>query len=205
MAICKYGLSPITGTNDHWWDGTHAECVKCKEVFLHNNFYKQTNKKGKRPIHGMCKPCDSDYQFTRKRKIGMEKDKYNKYEKQMEKEGNECDMTYEEFLEMWPKDNRCPILGHKFRLFPKEERSKWRGGRHYPYTPCIDHIDPREPMSKDNLQIICWRANELKSDALPEEIHLLSIHMKSVLPMGQDVLNGISYKLDLERSEWVGK
>ena len=204
MGICKYGLSPITGKNDHWWDETHAECVKCKEVFPHNNFYKQTSKKGRRPIHGMCKPCDKDYQFF-KRRANLKKNKYDKYKKMMKDEGNKCDITYEEFLDMWPKDNRCPILGHEFRQFPVEERGVRTGGRHYPYIPCIDHIDPREPMSKNNLQIICWRANELKSDALPEEIHLLSIHMNSVLPIGKDVLDVITYKHDLERSEWVGK
>ena len=83
------------------------------------------------------------------------------------------DLTEEEFRKLWPEGSKCPILGHKMRLYPKEERGIWKGGRHYPYTPTIDHVDPRMPMNKENMQIICWRANELKGDSIPEEIELL--------------------------------
>ncbi len=210
MAKCIYGLSPITGTNDHWWDDKEGECTRCKKVLPHSEFHK--GGRGRRPINTTCKPCTADIVFESRRK-NMKREKYRLYGRTMKEEGNDCDMTYEEFLELWPKDNKCPILGHELNVYPKEERGKWTGGRHYPYTPCVDHIDPRLPMSKDNLQIICWRANELKSDAIPEEIELLYRHLelrddiywKGSLMDIVSVSAAEGLKIKLTDSEWVGK
>ena len=60
-------------------------------------------------------------------------------------------------------------------------------------------------MSKDNLEIICWRANELKSDAIPAEIHLLHIHMKDVFSIGDEVFEDMGYKNTLRETGWIGK
>jgi hypothetical protein len=143
----------------------------------------------------------------------MKRFKYRLYGRTMREEGNDCDMTFEEFLEHWPKDNKCPMLGHELNVFPKEERGKWTGGRHYPFTPCVDHIDPRKDLSKDNLEIICWRANELKSDAIPEEIELLYRHLelrddiywKGSLMDIVSVSAVEAIKIKLRETEWVGK
>ena len=207
MAICKYGLSPITGSHNHWWDDKEAECTRCKKVLPHSEFHKggaRARRNGLRPIYPTCRPCTSDIVFQSRRK-DMKRFKYRLYGRTMREEGNDCDITYEEFLEKWPWDNKCPILGHELNVYPKEERGKWIGGRHYPYTPCVDHIDPRLDMSKDNLEIICWRANELKSDAIPAEIHLLHIHMKDVFSIGDEVFEDMGYKNTLRETGWIGK
>ena len=159
MALCKHGLSPITGKNDHWWNDKEAECTKCKLVLKHSQFHKNNTNYTRRPVNTTCLECTKDIVFESRRK-NIKREKYRLYKRTMKDEGNKCDITYEEFLDMWPKDNRCPILGHELNIHPREERGKWTGGRHYPYTPCMDHIDPRMPMSKNNLQIISWRANE---------------------------------------------
>ena len=205
MAKCKYGLSPITGKNDHWWDDEKAECTKCKQVLPHSDYH-LSNGQGSRPVSPTCKPCTSDINFeTRRRDI--KKTTYRRYRYQMRAEGNDYDMTFEEFeREVWPWDNRCPILGHELKYYPTEDRGgKWAGGRHYPYTPCVDHIDPREELSKNNVQVISWRANELKGDAIPEEIHLLSIYMKDIFSVGHEIYEDLSHKERLRETGWVGK
>ena len=187
-----------------FYDETDAECTTCRKIQPHADFAKASNKKGVRPVSAACKACMSDILFEKRRK-DIKLNRYKGYKYIMRKEGNDCDITYEEFLELWPWDNTCPILGHELKVFPREERGKWTGGRHYPYTPCVDHIDPREDMSKDNLQIICWRANELKSDAIPAEIHLLSIYMKDIFSLGDVTLQDFHHKETLRETGWVGK
>ena len=209
MALCKHGKSPITNSHNHWWDSETemAECTKCKEVLSYSKYHKHKGKhviSTHRPVLPMCKKCEKEVSFANRRK-NIKHTKYIGYKNVMRSEGNDCDITYEEFLEYWPWDNRCPILGHELKTYPEDEREKWIGGRHYPFTPCVDHIDPRLPMSRNNLQIICWRANELKSDAIPAEIHLLHKHMEDVFPVGDEIFESMGYKNTLKESGWVGK
>jgi hypothetical protein len=217
MAKCKYGLSPITGKNDHWWNGEtkKAECSRCKKVLPFSKYNKYKWSKyppSHRPVLPQCKICTQDSQFEIRTK-DIKITKYKHYKSIMRSEGKDCDMNYEEFLEIWPKNNKCPILGHELKTYPKEERGKWKGGRHYPYTPCVDHVDPRLPMDKNNLQIISWRANELKSDAIPEEIELLYRNLElrddrywkgSIMDI---VSSGQTKHLQnkLSKNNWVGK
>ncbi len=185
-----------------FYNETHAECSSCEKILPREDFHMQ--KRSPRGCTPACKPCTSRIAFKKRRK-DMKATVYRRYMSQMRNEGNDCDMTYEEFLEIWPWNNKCPILGHEFNFFPEDEREKWKGGRLYPYTPCVDHIDPREELSKNNLQIICWRANELKSDAIPAEIHLLHIHMKDVFSVGSEIFDEMGYKDTLRETGWVGK
>jgi hypothetical protein len=185
-----------------FYNETHAECSSCEKILPREDFHMQ--KRSPRGCTPTCKPCTSHIEFKKRRK-NMKATVYRRYKSQMRNEGNDCDMTYEEFLEIWPWDNKCPILGHELNFFPEDERGKWVGGRLYPYTPCVDHIDPREELSKNNLQIICWRANELKSDAIPAEIHLLSIYMKDVFSVGSEIFDDMGYKDTLRETGWVGK
>jgi hypothetical protein len=51
----------------------------------------------------------------------------------------------------------CPILGTPFQY----------GTR---YSASVDRIDPRGSYTKNNIQIISWKANAMKQDASPEEL-----------------------------------
>lgn len=59
---------------------------------------------------------------------------------------------------------RCPILGT--RLF-------FNGPKMSKNTPTIDRKDSSKGYTPDNIQIISFRANELKNNATKEEIRLL--------------------------------
>jgi hypothetical protein len=211
MARCKFGVSPITGFNDHWWDGEtkKAECTRCKKVLPFSKYNKHKWSKyppSHRPVLPQCKECTQDSQFEARMK-DMRLNKYKQYKSLMRADGNDCDMTYEEFLEVWPKDNKCPVLGHELRMFPVEQRGQWTGGRHYPYTPTIDHIDPRQDLSKDNMWVICWRANEIKSDMIIPEMHLLS---KAMIRKKGGLVNNFyleekEHHRQLKESGWIGK
>ncbi len=188
-----------------FYDETDAECTTCRKIQPHADFPK-AGVRSSRPVAASCKACTSDIGFEKRRK-DIKLNKYKHYKSIMRSEDNDCDLTYEEFLEYWPKDNKCPILGHEFKLFPREERGKWTGGRHYPYTPTIDHIDPRQDLSKDNMWVICWRANEIKSDMIIPEMHLLS---KAMIRKKGGLVNNFyleekEHHRQLKESGWIGK
>ena len=60
----------------------------------------------------------------------------------------------------------CPIL-----KIPMFSSVGLRGGG--PASPTIDRIDPRKGYTKDNIHVICKRANTIKSNATPEELKLI--------------------------------
>lgn len=70
----------------------------------------------------------------------------------------------------------CPILGipiikDSFRTMPKTDVNASAN------APSLDRIDPRRGYSKDNIQVISWRANCLKRDATAEELRRLATYM----------------------------
>jgi hypothetical protein len=71
----------------------------------------------------------------------------------------------------------CPILGIKIEkslLEIDQSFGKKMGVNNLPWNyPSIDRMDSTKGYTKDNIHIICWRANHLKSDATFEEIEKL--------------------------------
>jgi hypothetical protein len=55
-------------------------------------------------------------------------------------------------------------------------------GSHYrsPNTPSLDRIDNRFGYLKNNILVVSWRANFLKSDATIEELELLLTNLKTI-------------------------
>ncbi len=76
----------------------------------------------------------------------------------------EFTLTTEWIDEVWPADNRCPVLDIPLKW------GEYKSGR----SPSIDKINPAGGHTPDNCRIISWRANRLKSDATPEELILLA-------------------------------
>ena len=88
------------------------------------------------------------------------------------KKNIECDLTIEELLSIFPKNNKCPVLG--IDLF---WGSSGKGNRKH--SPSIDRIDPKGNYTKDNIMIISWRANEIKKDCTVKEIEDVLKYMKT--------------------------
>jgi hypothetical protein len=57
----------------------------------------------------------------------------------------------------------CPRTGVIFDLNVKNGRSN-------PFSPSIDRIKAGEPYSNDNVQIVCWAYNRMKSDMSDEDL-----------------------------------
>jgi len=69
--------------------------------------------------------------------------------------------------------DKCPILGIPITL-------KGEGNRNN-NTASLDRIVPSKGYVKDNVQIISWRANRLKTDASLEELESIVNYMKKML------------------------
>ena len=170
-------------TSAYWCDKEQrAQCTKCKEIKPYSEFWtfnKEYREKygQRRPVQSMCKdPCAKARNAKRYDGMSMEYRCYDRgYKDVMRRECGEVDLTFEEFMEHWPKDNKCPVRNDiTFQRYPDEDKEMWtKGGRHWPFTPTVDHIKPDKPLNKDNFWIISWRANEMKSDMFKAEIEAL--------------------------------
>ena len=47
-------------------------------------------------------------------------------------------------------------------------------------SPSIDRIDSTKGYTKDNIQIISWRANRIKNDSTPEELMQIATYMRNL-------------------------
>lgn len=73
----------------------------------------------------------------------------------------------------------CPVLSLKLmKLKPNDE------GYNRDYSPSVDRIDNSKGYTKDNIQIISFRANRIKSDASPDELKLIYEYSKLVKSFG---------------------
>ena len=63
-------------------------------------------------------------------------------------------ITEQDIIEVWPKDNKCPILGTEFKS----------GKNNKDYLPTLDKIIPKKGYVKGNIAVISFRANQIKSD-----------------------------------------
>lgn len=73
----------------------------------------------------------------------------------------------------------CPILG--------VELVRSVGKRPGPFSPTVDRIFPEKGYVKDNVMIISKRANQIKSDASPEEVMKVALYWTALHAGLQDI------------------
>lgn len=73
----------------------------------------------------------------------------------------EVSLTNQDILNVWPKDNYCPILGLEMVVGNE-------GGREN--SPSLDRIDSSKGYTKDNIQIISCLANRMKDKATNKQL-----------------------------------
>ena len=83
--------------------------------------------------------------------------------------GRENTLTREDLIAAYPKDNKCPVFG--FIL-------EWNKSGFRETSPSIDRIDSAKGYTKENIQIISWKANRIKSYATAEELEIVLNYMK---------------------------
>ena len=74
-------------------------------------------------------------------------------------------LTAEELLELIPKDLKCPVFGTKFS-FGKGHNWKYKQN-----SMSVDRIDNNKGYNKDNLVIVSFKANAMKSSATLKELY----------------------------------
>lgn len=86
--------------------------------------------------------------------------------------GLECTITASDII----IPPTCPVLG--IPLFRAKETTD------APNSPSIDRIDPTKGYTKDNVWVISFRANSLKSDATLEEFDKMILAVNNVIQQG---------------------
>jgi len=163
-------------------------CNICKQ-FLPLDFFSINNaiKKDKRSLY--CRECDTKKQEAKRRKSPEKSLEYGRnyqakrrqdstYRLQMllnaskqraKLKGLEHTLTLEQLINIYPKDNKCPVFGTDLQFGDAGFRD---------HSPSIDKIDHNKGYTLDNVQILSWRANRLKVDATIQELELLLNYMK---------------------------
>jgi hypothetical protein len=162
-------------------------CNKCKQYLDISLF--SINAANKDKLSSKCKECDKEYQQKQRAKHYNYKREYSReYERKRRKDFNyrlqmlinaskqrakqkgiEHTLTVEELKSIFPKDGICPILGIPL-VFSTSGFSD--------NSPSVDKIDPSMGYTLDNVQVISWRANRLKSDATVEELEKVVAFLK---------------------------
>jgi hypothetical protein len=162
-------------------------CPHCSTVKLFTEF--NNNKATKDGKQRLCRPCDNErLKSNRNRRI----DQYKKYEQDYRKarandleyrlrnllnasrararnKDREHEITLQDLYDLYPIDNKCPVFG--FEL-------EWNSAGFRETSPSIDRIDSSKGYTKDNIQIISWKANRLKAYATVEDLEAVIAFMK---------------------------
>jgi hypothetical protein len=162
-------------------------CNRCKQYLPFSLFSKNSANNDKLSSH--CKDCDKISQEKQRRK-SPEKQLalHRKYQKEKRKDFNyrlqmlitaskqraskkqiEHCITVEDLKEIYPQDGCCPVFGFKLEFGDAGFRD---------HSPSVDRIDSTKGYTKDNIQILSWRANRLKVDATIEELEMLIAYLK---------------------------
>jgi hypothetical protein len=165
----------------------HKQCKTCKVSLPFTSF--AVNKAAKDGLQYSCKSCDNLRQKTRRVEKRSEMQQYGKeYRKKnftniefrlqgllnasrarARLKNREHDLTKQDLLELYPTDGKCPIFG--FDL-------EWNGSGFRETSPSIDRIDSNKGYTKDNVQIISWKANRIKGYASVEDLEILLAYLK---------------------------
>jgi len=162
-------------------------CNLCKTEKFLSDFSK--NASASDGLQYRCRSCDKDYQTKRRtenyevsldygRKYQAKRRKDFEYRlkmlinasKQRAKTKNrEHEITVEDIKSIYPIDGKCPIFGIELTFGDSGFREN---------SPSIDRIDSTKGYTTDNVQIISWKANRIKSYATVEELEMIVAYMK---------------------------
>lgn len=163
------------------------QCSTCKKNKPLFEFTK--NKASKDGLQYKCRSCDLEYQKVRRvqnkeqmreqsKKYQAKRRKNFEYRLQMllnaskqraTTKNREHSITLEDIKELYPADGKCPVFG--FTL-------EFNSGGFRDTSPSIDRIDSSKGYTRDNIQIISWKANRLKAYATVEDLELLVAFLK---------------------------
>ena len=162
-------------------------CSACKKQLPLFSFSK--NLAAKDGLQYKCSPCDLEYQKQRRennkeavleygRAYQKNRRKNFEYRLQMllnsskqraKLKNREHSITLEDIKDLYPVDGKCPVFGFNLEFNDAGFRET---------SPSIDRIDSDKGYTKDNIQIISWKANRLKAYATVEDLEILVAFLK---------------------------
>jgi hypothetical protein len=162
-------------------------CSACKKQLPLFSFSK--NLAAKDGLQYKCSFCDLEYQKQRRennkeavleygRAYQKNRRKSFEYRLQMllnaskqraKLKSREHSITLEDIKDLYPVDGKCPVFGFNLEFNDAGFRET---------SPSIDRIDSDKGYTKDNIQIISWKANRLKAYATVEDLEILVAFLK---------------------------
>ena len=136
------------------------KCNKCESIKHYSFFRKKNNKSGWKDIEGglrysYCKSCEAD-RMKKKYKSNPIPQMLSNSKIRAKNKGISHNINANDIKEIWPNNNRCPILGKEFEMGYKKDKS---------YAPSLDRIEPKLGYIKGNIMIISDIANRMKQDS----------------------------------------
>lgn len=161
------------------------KCPHCSTIKLFTEF--NNNKATKDGKQRLCRVCDNErLKFNRSNRDtkGYSK-KYrterfndlnfrlrgllNASKARASSKQREHSITLKDLYDLYPEDNKCPVFGFELQ---------WNTTGFRETSPSIDRIDSSKGYTKDNIQIISWKANRLKAYATVEDLEAVLAFMK---------------------------
>lgn len=162
-------------------------CSQCKEEKLPAEF--SLNNAAKDGLQYKCRTCDVKYQAQRR---DANKDKFATYSREYQRgrrqnfnyrlqmlinaskqraklNDREHDIDVEDIKAIYPVDGCCPIFGIKL---------EFNGAGFRDSSPSIDRIDSTKGYTRDNIQVISWKANRIKGAASLQDLEMMVAYMK---------------------------
>jgi hypothetical protein len=162
-------------------------CNRCKQEKLFSEFSLNKAVKDGRQYH--CKTCDLEYQSHRRSENREYFAKYSReYQRNRRKDfdyrlqmlinaskqraklnDREHYINVEDIKAIYPVDGCCPIFGIKL---------EFNGAGFRDNSPSIDRIDSTKGYTRDNIQVISWKANRIKGAASLQDLEMLVAYLK---------------------------
>ena len=162
-------------------------CNRCNEEKLLSEF--SVNNKAKDRLQYRCRACDVKYQAQRR---DANKDQFAEYSRKYQTDrrqdfeyrlrmlinaskqrsklnGREHSITVDDVKALYPVDGCCPIFGLKL---------EFNGAGFRDNSPSIDRIDSTKGYTRENIQVISWKANRIKGAASLQDLEMLVAYLK---------------------------
>ena len=81
----------------------------------------------------------------------------------------EHDISVEDIKAIYPADGCCPIFGIKL---------EFNGAGFRDNSPSIDRIDSTKGYTRDNIQVISWKANRIKGASSLQDLEMMVAYLK---------------------------
>ena len=156
LPLANFGTNNATSSKKHYW------CLRCTAQMLRTR--RNADKEKTRTAEGRYRAkMRENFDYRLKALL------YTSRARSLTK-GLAHSLTLDDLKMLFPVDGKCPVFG--FLL-------EWNSDGFRETSPSIDRIDSTKGYTLDNVQIISWKANRLKSYATVDELETVLNFLKA--------------------------